>query len=209
MTIFNNQARLVKIEKITRGNAPYLNVLHIPQTGPLAGKEIGIGNFITNLNPETIDTLKSLAEGEAITLKVEQPEGTKFRNLIGVTRGVDKNVQKTHKKFAKASSNDYNDRAAKGQALNLAMQVAVVEGRHHDTDYIMSLVPKMLKLGEDVQNGIGVKLQTTTRAVQEGTQEKTTKTTSKAPTGGQGSAPSASMGPAEVDDFEDLFNGDL
>jgi len=55
--------------------------------------------------------------------------------------------------YGKVAKNDYNDRAAKGQALNLAVSFAIAEGKQNDDAYILSLVPRMIKLGEAVQNG--------------------------------------------------------
>jgi len=212
MATFNNIASFVRIEKLKRGNSPYVQVIHIPNSGPLAGKEVGVGNFATRFDKPTIDVLKSLKEGDIITLEVEQPEGTKFRNLMDVTKG-------EKKKFAKAASGDYNDRAAKGQALNLAMQVAIAEGRAHDDEYILSLIPRMLKLGEEVQNGTSKGLSGTTSAIQNSAAQKSASQKSTTATREQSSAASSTIGATKTDtgseidatstELDDLFAGDL
>lgn len=53
---------------------------------------------------------------------------------------------------SRSSSSDFNTRAARGQALNLAMQIAIAEGKAHDHDYVLSLIPNLLKLSESVQS---------------------------------------------------------
>lgn len=212
MATFNNIASFVRIEKLKRGNSPYVQVIHIPSSGPLAGKEVGVGNFLTKFDNAALYVLKSLKEGDIITLEVEQPEGTKFRNLMGVTKG-------EKKQFAKAASGDYNDRAAKGQALNLAMQVAIAEGQAHDDEYILSLVPRMLKLGEEVQNGTSKGLSGTTSGIQNGTTQKSTTQKSTTATRKQSSSASSDFGATKTDtgsgidvtdtELDDLFAGDL
>lgn len=210
MPTYNNQATFVKLEKTKRANHAYVGVVHTPQTGPLAGKEITVGNFVSNLNSEIIDTMKSLTEGETITLHVEQPEGTKFRNLTGVTRGVVKATKKTSSS-TKPTNTDYNDRAAKGQALNLAMKVAISEGKAHDDSYILSLIPRMMKLGEGVQNGFGVKLQGTKSTMETSTSTTSAQKTTQTPTVSESSATAATTGTPELedDDFQGLFDGEL
>lgn len=47
---------------------------------------------------------------------------------------------------------DYNERAARGQALNLATHQAISEGKGLDKDYIVSLIPFYLDLSNTIQN---------------------------------------------------------
>lgn len=49
-------------------------------------------------------------------------------------------------------ADDYNIRAAKGQAFNLAVHRAISEGKGDDTKYIFSLYLKYYDLGQLVQN---------------------------------------------------------
>ena len=48
-------------------------------------------------------------------------------------------------------SDDYNIRAAKGQAYNLAIAQAINEGKTEDTKYIYSLFIKYYELGQLIQ----------------------------------------------------------
>lgn len=210
MPTYNNQATFVKLEKTKRAGHAYVGVVHTPQTGPLAGQEITVGNFVSNLNSEIIDTMKSLTEGETVTLHVEQPDGTKFRNLTGVTRGIVKAARKPSS-FTKTTNTDYNDRAAKGQALNLAMQVAISEGKAHDDNYILSLIPRMIKLGEGVQNGFGIKLQGTKSTMETNTATTPAQKITQTPAVSKSSTTTTAMGTSELedDDFQGLFDGEL
>lgn len=107
------------------------------------------------------NVLTSLREGDAITL--ELTINGQYKNLAGVIAGHVENPNLITKASSGGSStpsfgvkksggNDYNERAAKGQALNLAFQVAIAQGRVDDDAYILSLLPRMLKLGEAAQN---------------------------------------------------------
>lgn len=119
-----------------------------PISGKLAGKDVVRANFVSALDSEVIKTVKSLKEGDPITLDIiiKKVGGNTHRNFIAVRNGHEQTVTSSKK-----TGGDYNDRAAKGQALNLAMQIAIAEGKQHDTDYILSLVPTMISLGETVQ----------------------------------------------------------
>jgi len=46
---------------------------------------------------------------------------------------------------------DYNERAAKGQALNLAMSVAIAEGKQNDLRFILQQVARFLELSNTIQ----------------------------------------------------------
>jgi hypothetical protein len=110
------------------------------------------------------NVLTSLREGDAITL--ELTINGQYKNLAGVIAGHIENPNRVPTKIAtnlvgertpmpgvrKSGGNDYNERAAKGQALNLAMNKAIAEGRGDDDAYILSQIPRMLKLGEAAQN---------------------------------------------------------
>ena len=110
------------------------------------------------------NVLQSLREGDLITL--ELTVNGNYKNLAGVIAGHIDNPNlitkagqnNSNQSFAKASKSDYNERAAKGQALNLAFQVAIAEGKQNDDAYILSLIPRMLKLGEVVQDDGSEKL---------------------------------------------------
>jgi hypothetical protein len=109
------------------------------------------------------NVLTSLREGDPITL--ELTVNGNYKNLAGVIAGHIDNPNKVPygdaakkttgggQSFAKVAKTDYNERAAKGQALNLAMTAAISQGRGADDNYILSLIPRMLALGEAVQNG--------------------------------------------------------
>ena len=49
-------------------------------------------------------------------------------------------------------SDDFNMRAAKGQAMNLAVQQAITEGKADDTRHIYSLYVKYYELGQLLQS---------------------------------------------------------
>jgi len=116
------------------------------------------------------NVLTSLREGDAITL--ELTINGNYKNLAGVIAGHIENPNKipfgdkassgSTPSFGvkKSGGNDYNERAAKGQALNLAMNVAIAHNRFEDDAFILSLIPRMLKLGEAAQNA-STQLQTT------------------------------------------------
>lgn len=60
-------------------------------------------------------------------------------------------------------ADDYNIRAAKGQAFNLAVNQAVAEGKQKDTKYIYSLFIRYYELGQLIQ---GASLEDIKKAVQ-------------------------------------------
>ncbi len=47
---------------------------------------------------------------------------------------------------------DYNTRAAKGQAYNLAVLTAIADGKHHDKNYIIEMFLKHLKFAQVLQD---------------------------------------------------------
>lgn len=163
--VYNDLGTFVSVERIERAGKPYFTISFSPTSGPMAGKTMQRGGFASALK-NSIDTIKSLREGDDVTLLVTLNKvGDKtYRNLVGVETGHIKQAsapkksftprsQGTNENYGKTYKNDYNDRAAKGQALNLAMQVAIAEGKVGDDNYILSLVPRMLALGEAVQSG--------------------------------------------------------
>lgn len=163
--VYNDLGTFVSVAKIERAGKPYLNIEFTPSTGPMAGKVMTRGGFADSLK-NSVETIKSLREGDDVTLNVTLNKvGDKtYRNLVGVEAGHVQQASSPKKSFpskprgtsenyGKTYKNDYNDRAAKGQALNLAMQVAIAEGRASDDNYILSLIPRMIKLGEAVQSG--------------------------------------------------------
>lgn len=50
-------------------------------------------------------------------------------------------------------SNDYNLRAAKGQAFNLAVHQAISEGKAGDNKFIFSAYTRFYNLGQLLQSG--------------------------------------------------------
>jgi hypothetical protein len=166
------------------------------------------------------NVLQSLREGDLITL--ELTVNGNFKNLAGVIQGHIDNPNKlpigggqqsnSNSSFAKPVKNDYNERAAKGQALNLAFQVAIANGKVDDDAYILSLIPRMLKLGEAVQNDgkqlSGVKqVPQAPNSQAEGIQEKGSL---KQSFGGQESNTPPQSAPEITivdDDINDLFGG--
>lgn len=175
--VYNDLGKFVGVEKETKNDKTSLIVSFIPTSGPLEGQVVVRRGFVTALK-NSIETIKSLRVGDEVTLNVtlNQVGERTYRNLVGVQAGhvaITKTLgaktyasRHTHNISTTASSKgDYNDRAAKGQALNLALQVAMAEGKHHDDDYILSLIPRMLKLGEAVQGGETSVTKTTTPQV--------------------------------------------
>jgi len=161
--VYNDLGTFVSLEKLERAGKPYVQVIFKPTSGPMAGNEMKRGAFYDSIK-NYANTLKQLREGDDVTLKVTVNEsgGKKYRNLVGVELGHVAQAKKsfnsnpgggTNNNYGKVAKNDYNDRAAKGQALNLAVTFAIAEGKQDDDAYILSLVPRMIKLGESVQNG--------------------------------------------------------
>lgn len=149
MKTFQDVGTFVEYTAEQRAGSPYINVTFKATDGPLTGKTVTRGNFATSVDKTALSTIKSLTEGETITLTLtakEGKDGKTYRNLTNVEKGTKVNSKAT-------KNTDYNDRAARGQALNLAMQVAIAEGRAHDDEYILSLIPRMTALGETVQGG--------------------------------------------------------
>lgn len=46
---------------------------------------------------------------------------------------------------------DYNTRAAKGQAYNLAILTAIADGKHHDKKYVIEMFLKHLNFAQALQ----------------------------------------------------------
>lgn len=164
--VYHDLGTFVSLEKIERAGKPYVQVVFMPNSGPMRDKEMKRGAFYDSIK-NYVNTLKQLREGDDVTLKVTVNEvgGKKYRNLVGVELGHVQAPKKSGGGFSGGSSNsnfgkqaktDYNYRAAKGQALNLAMTVAIAQGKFDDDAYILSLVPRMIKLGEAVQNGTNI-----------------------------------------------------
>ena len=156
------------VDKNTKnGVKKYVEIQYKPTTGPKAGEVFTRGAFADSLK-NSVNTLKALREGDQITLKVTINEvgDKKYRNLQAVVQGhvsAPKSESSgfsastsTNSNYGKTAKNDYNTRAAKGQALNLAMNVAIAQGKFDDDAYILSLVPRMVKLGEAVQNDTNI-----------------------------------------------------
>lgn len=163
--VYHDLGTFVSLEKIERAGKPYVQVVFKPSSGPMQGNEMKRGAFYDSIK-NYANTLKQLREGDDVTLKVTVNEsgGKKYRNLVGVELGHVAQPKKSfsggssgsNSNFGKQVKTDYNDRAAKGQALNLAMTVAIAQGKFDDDAYILSLVPRMIKLGEAVQNGTNI-----------------------------------------------------
>ena len=168
------------------------------------------------------NVLTSLREGDPITL--ELTVNGNYKNLAGVIAGHIENPNKipfgnaatssggsTTPSFGKPKT-DYNERAAKGQALNLAFNVAISEGRGNDDNYILSLVPRMLALGEAVQNG-STQLQATDSIVTTLGQTQEVPQTTQAPTAvvsrtESSPPPQSTIQQGELDDtLDNLFGG--
>jgi len=159
--VYNDLGTFVSLEKLERAGKPYIQVIFKPTSGPMAGNEMKRGAFYDSIK-NYANTLKQLREGDKVTLKVTVNEvgGKKYRNLVGVELGHVAQAKKSfssptgsNNNYGKVAKTDYNERAAKGQALNLAVTFAIAEGKQNDDDYILSLIPRMIKLGESVQNG--------------------------------------------------------
>jgi hypothetical protein len=48
-------------------------------------------------------------------------------------------------------ADDYSQRAAKGQAINLAIQTAIADGKHHDNEYITRQFLRYLQFASVLQ----------------------------------------------------------
>ena len=172
--IFDDLGTFVSANLVSRntknGAKPYIEVLYNPKLSGgkvYKGEPYRRGAFQDSLKSSQ-NVLTSLREGDPITLKVVL--NGKFRNLVGVETGHPETPHRSPSASriaatTQAPKTDYNERAAKGQALNLAMTIAISEGRASDDSYILSLVPRMLALGEAVQNG-NSQLSTTTTTTQ-------------------------------------------
>lgn len=176
-----------------------------PTTGKFAGKEFSRSAFVTALDEATRSTIKSLSTGEPITIETVV-NGT-FRNLKSISKG----HKKIEKKVASSGNNDYNQRAARGQLVTQAFAMAIADGRHHDKEYILSLVPfindiqTIVQEAKDVSNlNEGPSTQTTNDATSSSVQPSATVTATT--TGIQSSAATTPSGtPAIVsDDTDDL-----
>ena len=164
--VYNDLGTFISLEKIERAGKPYVQVVFKPTSGPMQGNEMKRGAFYDSIKSYA-NVLKQLREGDDVTLKVTVNEsgGKKYRNLVGVELGHVAQTKQpfsggastgTNNNYGKVAKTDYNDRAAKGQALNLAMTVSIAQGKFDDDAYIMSLIPRMIKLGEAVQNGTNI-----------------------------------------------------
>lgn len=171
------------IKKMARGQEkPGIEIAYTPiykdgraHTGE-AWKKSAFADSLKNCK----NVLTSLRPGDAITL--ELTINGQYKNLAGVIAGHVENPNKIPFGDAaksggtpsfgvkKSTGNDYNERAAKGQALNLAMNFAIAEGKGMDDAYILSLLPRMLKLGEAAQND-GIQLQATQQSITAPTQQ--------------------------------------
>lgn len=125
-----------------------------PTTGKFAGQEFSRSAFVTALDETSRSTIKSLAEGEPIT--IDTVVNGNFRNLQGITKG-HKEIKKSFKSTGQTSNNDYNQRAARGQALTLATQFAIAAGKGDDDSFILSQVGRFLNLSETVQEAKDVR----------------------------------------------------
>ena len=108
-----------------------------------------IFHSMVSKNEALKSVLKSLKPGD--TIKVHKEKNAKgFMNTVAIytntaTSGAGRTLG--------AGGADFNTRAARGQALNLAVSVAVAEGKHADDKFILSQVARFLKLGSLVQEG--------------------------------------------------------
>lgn len=176
-----------------------------PTTGNYAGKQFTRSAFVTSLDDITRQTIKTLTQGDPVT--IDTIVNGKFRNLQGITKG----HKKVSNYVAKPQNNDYNQRAARGQALSLATNLAIAEGKGHDNEYILSQVARFLTLSETVQeakdvHNINPQSSTPTTNDASNAEVQPGKTTTKAVTGIKSSTPSAPSESSEVDDLADLLD---
>lgn len=177
-----------------------------PTTGKFAGQEFSRSAFITSLDSTTRETIKSLTAGEAVT--IDTVKNGNYRNLKGISKG----HKKIEKKLASSGNNDYNQRAARGQALTLATQFAISVGKGDDDTFILSQVGRFLNLSETVQeakdvNTINQGSQTPQSNVQTSTAVQSGTTPTATTTGIQSSTPATTVESSAVDDdLSDLLD---
>jgi hypothetical protein len=143
--IYKNHGTFVSAEIIKRGNSPYLNISYVSTAGPLEGKTLSVGNFISTINDDTKNTVKSLKEGESVTLEVEK--SGKFSSLIGVETG--------HTSTAPTKSkSSFNEAGVKvGAVLHDAVAVACSRGTTEVTD-IETIARELLTLSTTLESEI-------------------------------------------------------
>lgn len=146
--------KVVSVSSASRGN---YNGLELKYVTNKSGKEITDFVFGSTLkaNPTLADILKSLKPGDPI--KTQKEKKGKYTNLVAVYRDDGTSSKSTGTRHTSSSNVDFNTRAARGQALNLAVTVAVAEGKHNDDSFILSQIDRFIKLGEMVQRGDSVK----------------------------------------------------
>jgi len=102
--------------------------------------------------PDLLGKIKALKVDEKIVLVME--ESGQFFTLVdieayvvGQTKSTNPSSEGITPKF-----NDFNTRAARGQALNLAVAVAIADKKHHDDNFIKLQVARFLRMGQMVQD---------------------------------------------------------
>ena len=108
---------------------------------------------------------KALGFNKALATKVKSLKPSEIVALLYTTKGNFSNLSDIVEADSPAAARsavanttttggtDFNTRAARGQALNLAVSVAVASGKHMDDKFIMGQIDRFLKLGEAVQAG--------------------------------------------------------
>ena len=221
--VFDDLGTFVSANLISRntknGAKPYIEVLYNPKLSgdkTHTGEPYKRGAFQDSLRGSK-NTLSSLREGDPVTLKVVL--NGKFKNLVGIEAGhtAIPNRSPSASRAAATTNNstssggDYNTRAANGQAANMALAIAISEGKAHDLAYIKSLKPHTTAIGEFYQNGdTQLGTSTTTNGLQgstTGVQQAATSTQSSIG-GQQVGIPTNGSTQTEVDTaITDLFGG--
>ena len=101
-----------------------------------------------------VDSKSPVKKGDTVQFAyVSETNGQYTNNSVDKKSLVihDANPEVVHQSVIK--KDDYSTRAAKGQALNLAVSIAIAEKKHMDDNYILAQVDRFLELGEKVQIG--------------------------------------------------------
>ena len=103
---------------------------------------------------------EKLTKDSEITVEYEVRNNINTTKATNITVDVLAKEVKKEDKYAgnsgtaiKSSNPDFNTRAARGQALNLAVSVAIADGKHADDSYILGQVARFIVLGAQVQAG--------------------------------------------------------
>lgn len=134
------------------GKAGHYTGTVIKYTTLKSGKsmEERVSDKTLSIKTELADKIKGLAAGDKVTL-IKEKQGN-FLNLVDIQEVREKRTHSATVSKTETTDN-FSQRAARGQALNLAVALAVSKGKGDDDAFILSQVDRFLALGEKVQKG--------------------------------------------------------